>query len=346
MFWSPWRRAELSLFGLSRVERQEAVPPPIGMDPAGRAGDSPVSDYTTPHAHPSLVQPAGTAYGVPYAAAELRGGRRMSWGSILAGVAVALVTQALLALLGIGLGVATLDPATGQSPNASTLSIAAAAWYGVSGLIAAFAGGWVAGRLSQQPAGGTAGVHGLATWATTTLVILFMLSGAVTGLLGGALNGVTNVLGGVAQGAGSAIQGTAPALAQQANPFSGIEQQLRETTGGQDPAELRDNAISAVRSLLTGDASDQQQARERAAQALARARSVPVDEARAQIGQYEQQYRATAQRLRDQATQAAQTAAEVVSRAALISFGVMVLGALCGFVGGRMGAPKGRVAYD
>jgi hypothetical protein len=270
----------------------------------------------------------------------------MSWGAILAGVAVALVVQALLSLLGIGIGVATLDPATGQSPNASTLSIAAAAWYGVSALVAAFAGGWVAGRLSAQPVGGTGGLHGLATWATTTLVILFMLSGAVTGLLGGALNGVSNVLGGVAQGAGSAVQGAAPALAQQANPFAGIERQLRESTGGQDPAELRDTAISAVRSLLTGDAADQQQARERATQALARARSIPVEEARAQVGQLEQQYRATAQRLRDQATQAAQTAAEVVSRAALISFVVLILAALCGFLGGKAGSPKGRVAYD
>ena len=305
-----------------------------------------MSDYTTPHAHPSLAQPApGAAYATPYGGME-RGLRRMSWGAILAGVAIALVVQAALTLLGIGIGVATLDPATGQSPNASTLSIAAAAWYGVSGLIAAFAGGWVAGRLSAQPAGGTGGLHGLATWATTTLVVLFMLSGAVSGLVGGALNGVTNGLGGVAQGAGSAVQGAAPALAQQANPFAGIEQQLRETTGGQDPAELRDSAISAVRSLLTGDAADQQQARERAAQALARARSIPVDEARTQITQYEQQYRAAAQRLRDQAAQAAQTAAEVVSRAALISFVVLILAALCGYLGGKAGAPKGRVAYD
>ncbi len=300
-----------------------------------------MSDYTTPHAHPSMAQPAAYPY------AEGRGIRRMSWGAILAGVAVALSTQALLSLLGLGIGVATLDPATGQSPNASTLSIAAAAWYGVSALAASFAGGWVAGRLSAQPAaGGTGGLHGLATWATTTLLMLFMLSGAVTGLIGGALNGVTNVVGGVAQGAGAAVQGAAPALAQQANPFAGIEQQLRESTGGQDPAELRDSAVSAVRSLLTGDAADQQQARERAAQALARARSIPVDEARTQIAQYEQQYRATAERLRQQATQAAQTAAEVVSRAALISFVVMLLAALCGFFGGKAGAPKGRVAYD
>lgn len=305
-----------------------------------------MSEYSsTPQPHPSYERgaPPGAYATTPYSVAEGYGAlRRMSWGAILGGVAVALVVQALLTLLGLGLGIATLDPATGQSPAASTLSIAAAAWYGVSGLIAAFAGGWVAGRLSAQPPQGTGGLHGLVTWAATTLVILFMLSGAVTGLLGGALSGVTNVLGGVAQGAGQAVQGAAPALAQQADPFSGIERQLRESTGNQDPEQLRDTAISSLRALMTGDAAEQQQARERATQALARARSIPIEEARAQVAQYEQQYRETAQRLRDQATQAAQRTAEVVSRAALISFVVLVLGALCGWLGGRAGTPRLR----
>ena len=34
----------------------------------------------------------------------------VSWGAVVAGVAVALVTQALLNMLGVGLGAATLDP--------------------------------------------------------------------------------------------------------------------------------------------------------------------------------------------------------------------------------------------
>ncbi|MFC7553548.1 hypothetical protein ACFQU7_16800 [Pseudoroseomonas wenyumeiae] len=190
--------------------------------------------------------PTGAYATTPYPITEGYGGiRRMSWGAILAGAVVALVVQALLTLLGLGFGLATLEPATGQSPEATTLTVAAATWYGGSGLVAAFAGGWVAGRLSAQPPQGTGGLHGLVTWAVTTLVILFMLSGAVTGLVGGTLNGVTNVMGGVAQGAGQAVQGAAPALAQQADPFGGIERQLRESTGNQSPEQLRDTAISS-----------------------------------------------------------------------------------------------------
>jgi hypothetical protein len=270
----------------------------------------------------------------------------MSWGAVLAGVIMALVVQALLTMLGVGLGVASLEPATGESPDASTLSIAAAAWYGVSGLIASFVGGWVAGRLSAQPVGGTAGLHGLAAWAATTLVILSLISGAVSGLVGGALHGVADTMGGMSQGAGMAMRGAMPALASQADPFSDIERQMRDTTGGNDPTELRNSAVSSVRALVTGDEAQQQQARDRAAQALARARSIPVEEARTQVAQYETQYRETAQRLRDQATQAAQKATEVISRASLISFVVLVLGALCGWLGGRAGTVKNGRIYD
>jgi hypothetical protein len=308
-----------------------------------------VSDYTTPHAHPNFEQgqkPASYSAN-PYGTADLRRDslQRMSWGAVIAGAVVALVVQALLTLLGVGIGVASLEPATGQSPTAGTLSMAAAAWYGVSGLIASYLGGWVAGRLSAQPAGGTAGLHGLTAWAATTLVIFSLISGAVTGLVGGAFQGMSSALGGVAQGAGSAVQGAVPALANQANPFGDIERQIRDSTGGNDPAEMRDTAISSARALMTGDPAQQAQARDRAAQALARARSIPVEEARAQVAQYEQQYRETAQRIRDQAVQAAQRASEVVSRAALVSFVVLVLGGILGWLGGRSGTPKTRL-YD
>src|SRR5262245_45619474 len=76
---------------------------------------------------------------------------RVSWGAVLAGVAVALVVQLILNLLGIGLGAASFDPASNNSPAASTLSISAAIWWAVSGIIAALLGGYTAGRLAVQP---------------------------------------------------------------------------------------------------------------------------------------------------------------------------------------------------
>ena len=64
---------------------------------------------------------------------------------------MALVTQLVLNMLGIGIGAATLDPATGDNPSATSLSIGAGLWFTLSGILAALVGGYAAGRLAGQP---------------------------------------------------------------------------------------------------------------------------------------------------------------------------------------------------
>ena len=60
--------------------------------------------------------------------------------------------------------------------------------------------------------------------------------------------------------------------------------------------------------------------------------------ARTQVQQYEQQYRQTVDQAKQQATQAADTAAKAVSRAGLFGAISLLLGAVAGWFGGRMGA--------
>jgi hypothetical protein len=249
---------------------------------------------------------------------------RVSWGAVLAGVVVALVTQLVLNLLGVGVGAATLDPYAGadENPSASSFSIGAGIWFAVSGILAAGAGGYTAGRLAGRPKESTAGWHGLTAWALTTLVIFYLLTSTIGGILGGAYRTLTSALGNVAQTVGStaqtAAQVAAPNLARVADPFSGIEQSVRDATGGNDPAALRDAAVSAVKAALTGNQQQAQDARERAAQAIARAQNIPAEQARTQVQQYEQQYRQAADRAKQQATEAADTAAKAVSRGACL----------------------------
>ena len=49
--------------------------------------------------------------------------------------------------------------------------IGARIWFALSGILAALAGGYTAGRLAGAPKESTAGWRGLTTWALTTLVI-------------------------------------------------------------------------------------------------------------------------------------------------------------------------------
>jgi hypothetical protein len=265
---------------------------------------------------------------------------RISWAAVLAGVVVALVVQLLLNMLGIGLGAATLDPATGNSPAASSLSMGAAIWFAVAGILAALAGGYTAGRLAGAPKESTAAWHGLTTWAVSTLVVFYLLTTALGGVIGGAYRGMASAISGGANVAGSAAQTVAqaaPNLSQVTDPFSSIEQSIRSASGGNDPAELRDAAVAAVRAAMTGDDQKAEQARGRAAEALAKAQNISAEQARTQVDQYEQEFRQTVNNAKQQAVQAADTAAKAVSRGALLGAITLMLGAIAGWFGGRMG---------
>ncbi|KJB90546.1 hypothetical protein [Skermanella aerolata] len=257
---------------------------------------------------------------------------------MIAGAIVSLVTHLILNMIGIGIGASTLDVAAADNPAASTFSIGAAIWWTVSGIVAAFVGGYSAGRLSGKPKDSTASWHGLVTWALTTLMIFWLLTSAVGGVLGGIYNTVSGVVGGIGNAAGTAAQSAAPSLASVPDPFSRIEQTVRSSTGGNDPEALRDAAVSAVRASLTGDPAQAQDARERASQAIAKAQAIPVEEARAQVQQYQQQYEQAVSQAKQKATEAADTAASSIATGALAAVVALLLGAVGGWFGGRAGA--------
>jgi hypothetical protein len=240
-------------------------------------------------------------------------------------------------MIGVGIGAATLDPATGDNPEASTFSIGAAIWWTLSGIIAAFAGGYAAGRLAGKPKESTAGWHGLTSWALTTLLVFYLLTTTVGSLIGGVFSTISSAAGGLGRTAATAAQAAAPALAQANDPLAGIEQSVREATGGNDPAALRDAAVAAVRAAVTGNPEQAEQARERAAQAISRAQNIPIEQARAQVQQYEQQYRQGVDQAKQQAARAADAAADAVSTGALFGAIALMLGAVASWFGGRAG---------
>ena len=267
---------------------------------------------------------------------------RIAWGAVFAGVVIALVTHLILNMIGIGIGVSTLEPtaSVAENPTVKSLSIGAGVWVVLSGVIAAFVGGYAAGRLAGKPKESTAGWHGLTAWALTTLVIFYLLTSTIGSLIRGGYT-LTSALGSVSQTVGAtaqtAVQAAAPSVSQISDPFSAIETQVRGATGGNDPAALRDAAVSAIRAAFTGDQAQAQEARNRAAQALARAQNISEDQARTQVQQYEEQYRQAVDQAKQKATQAAASAAKAVTRAALFGSLAFLVGALAGWFGGRTG---------
>ncbi|WP_407519925.1 PhnA-like protein [Methylobacterium oryzisoli] len=301
----------------------------------------------TPSYTPPLA-PSGAAdtravrqYPVPY---------QVSWGAIFAGAVLALVVQLVLNIVGVGVGLASLGTDGSASPAATTLSLGAGLWWVVSGILASLAGGALAGRLSGKPDGSTAGFHGLVSWAVTTLVVIYLLTSTVGGIVGGAFSTVTGVLGGAGSALGgtvqTAAQAAAPALGRAANPLDGIEQRVRDAASSQDPAALRDAATAAMRAYLTGDPAQRQQAETRAADALARAQNIPADQARQQVQDYQRQYEQAVASAKQKAEAAAAATKSAATQGAFYAALALVLGALAAFLGGRFGAlpPHGALA--
>lgn len=132
--------------------------------------------------------------------------KRISWSAVFAGVLIAIVTQLLLSLLGLGIGLGTIDPMEEQNPTAG-LGTGTAIWYIISSLLSLLAGGWVAGRLASSPRPFDGIIHGVLTWALVTLLTIYFLTTTIGSLIGGA----GRLVGGLVRTAGSAVGSAASA---------------------------------------------------------------------------------------------------------------------------------------
>lgn len=134
---------------------------------------------------------------------------RISWSAVAAGALVALAIHIALSTLGVGVGAGAIDPYDKHPVKGVPTMVLA--WMFVSGLIALFAGGLVAGRLSNTNPFDSA-IQGVIVWsfATVILVILTTTSlGYVIGgtfrLLGTGASAVATGVGAVGSAAGSVV---------------------------------------------------------------------------------------------------------------------------------------------
>lgn len=106
--------------------------------------------------------------------------RRISWGAVLAGMAIALVVQMILSLLGLGLGLGAIN-VTETNPTEG-LGIGALIWWVASMLVSLFCGGLVAGRLAGLVGKADSLIHGILTWCMFTLLSFFLVTTTVGGV--------------------------------------------------------------------------------------------------------------------------------------------------------------------
>jgi len=132
--------------------------------------------------------------------------KRISWGSIIAGVITVLAVSLLLTTLGASLGFSLLSPTQDDIVNGADKAVMI--WTVIALIISLAAGGFIAGRL----AGADGLIHGFLIWGTTLIVATVLGFSAVGGLIkltGSAVGSLASGAGTVVSGAGKAVANTA-----------------------------------------------------------------------------------------------------------------------------------------
>ena len=92
--------------------------------------------------------------------------------------------------------------------------------------------------------------------------------------------------------------------------------------------------------MISGDQATLDDARNKAAAALARAQNIPVDQAEAQVADYETQYTQSMQMANEKAVEAAQSASKMLSTGAIVAFAALLIGAIAAWFGGVAGTVR------
>jgi hypothetical protein len=265
----------------------------------------------------NLQSDSGFEYaGAAYAVAN--GMRRplfpaIRWGAVLAGVVVGVSVQLILTLLGIATGFSS-----GSAADADGVGMGPLIWAGLSMLIAAFFGGYVSARLTGLKRKSDGVLHGVVTWAVTTLLFAVLATSAIGSM-------VNSIFSTVAPSAGPAIAATADPKA------SGVVGMLKRQIGNNVSPE----ALQQLQGYIEEGERDQAVRYMTGFLGVERDRAETiVDQALILSGSP------------DQASERGQAkvnrALETASRAAWAVFGAVALSLLLGIVGGVLGAVSAR----
>jgi hypothetical protein len=232
--------------------------------------------------------------------------KRISWGAIFAGAAVASVLSIWFNLLGLAIGLAAFDP---LASSGAGFGIGTVIWVLCSSIIALFCGGWLAGRLTGTPRRLDRALHGVVAWSVATLFGLYILTAGASR----AVSGTASVLGDVAGGAAPAVA----QAAQQADLPPEIQQDLEGVVQDikSDP-ELRDS----VKNVVGGDATPED--RQNLIMALSSRTGMSPEETEQKLMQWEQK----AQELKYTVAEKTEKAADTLSAVAFLGVLSMFLG--------------------
>lgn len=243
------------------------------------------------------------------------------WGAIFAGVVVGLALQLVFALLGLALGLSAVDVGQADAGVPGSAPAIAGAWHGVTMLIAAFVGGYVAARMSGLHRKTDGMLHGFVAWGLTTLLFATFASSALSALFGGVFDGLQRGVQGAMSAPATGVAG------------SRIEDLLKGAGGQVDR-----QALSAFQQHI------QAGRRQEAIDLLASRTGIDPQRAAALVDQA-LIVTGSPERASPQARESADQAVGTASAATWMIFGAVALSLVLGVWGGAMGATRRRAQH-
>ena len=307
---------------------------------------------------------------------------RVSWSSVLAGSAIALVTYVVLSVLGTAIGASAVSPMQAGNPL-SGFGTGAGIWLFVSTLVATGVGAFDSGRTAPD----RCGLHGLLTWTVTTLLTTWLLAGLAASVVGTAGSVVGKGLSTAGAGIAAAAPGIGDSVKRQLNEqgvqldwnsLQGELETLLKQSGKPELApenveQKADQAAAEGKQSASNAATDPVQAGDQLKQWFERVKASgepalnaadkealvnivaartgkSKEEATQIVDNYAQAYQQAMQKfeeLKQQAEQKAREAGEIaakqISRAAWSTLAMLLLGAALSFFVGRMALTNRRI---
>ncbi len=276
--------------------------------------------------------------------------KRVSWPAIFAGTLIMLVTLMMLSLLGIGIGLTSINPMEEMDPLQG-IGTGTLIWWVISNLAAIFAGAYVAAKLTTLSYKLTGALHGILTWALYTLLSFWLMTTAVGGIIGGAGSIIGKGFSAFGSGVSELVSAAEEGEFNDERINEMIQQALqRGQQQAGDTVEFDIDVMAVVRDVfmengeLKADVSrqelEQSVARNStlAQQDVARAADVIMKE----YERLEQQW----QQLKQQAEQAAQQASDAMGKAGIWAFVALLLGVITAAAGGMVGKPDVDEVHD
>ncbi|HUQ26919.1 MAG TPA: hypothetical protein VM140_14740 [Burkholderiales bacterium] len=264
--------------------------------------------------------------GAGYAPFLRADGLRVSWGSVIGGVLLAVGLLVLLTALGAAIGISATDP--GETEMA-TLGKGAAIYAAVSLLLALFVGGWAATLMGAISDRATSFCEGALVWIVSILIVGYAATSGIGMLAGGAFK----MLGGATQALGSVVQSQTGGGPDVSGNVDQMLQRLRDPGTAQQIAKMTGMQPQEVQSSLNETAQRVEQSRDNPAEAAKAAKDgmAPlIERAKGSIAQ--------------KAEEKAEEVKPAATKAAWISFGALLLSLITAVFGAMTGRRRNVVA--